>query len=202
MNVFDMSDEQLRELAKRYEIDIPRSMSRKEIEDKVQIAVNKRQMQLEEKAKAERVKEIQAALKVDPASKARPAPESLRIADSEKVYAVFTNREEEGVDVTFNWGGTHTFHLWDGYIHVLPKCLIDDFKDPSKPIGKRPQYARRPHPKVPDLQIDTIVGHRRRFGFEIMDDKPPKNKLFGVVLDRKLYEKLGVPFPQPVARAG
>jgi len=200
MNVLEMSDEQLGDLAKKYEIDV-KGLSRKELEDKVQIAVNKRMQRLEEKAKAERMKEIELKLGIDPQTKQIPSPETIKIANSEKVYVLFFNREEEGVDVAFNKGCTHNFHLWDGFLHVMPKCVIDEFRDLSKPIGKRPRYQRRPHRSIPDMEIDTVVGYRDRFGFEVREEKPPKDAKFGVVLDSKIYDKLKVPFPQPVAHS-
>jgi hypothetical protein len=201
MQVFDMTEEQLRDCAKRYEIDSPRTMKRQELEDAVQIAINKRQFRLEEKAKAERMLELQKQLGIDPASKKVPAPETIAISNSEKKYYVFMNLEERGTDIPFNWGCTHSFHLWDGFIHVLPKCIVDKLNDSTNPMGKRPRYGRRQHQSIPNLEIDTIIGHERRFSFEPLDIEPPKNAEFGVVLKRSLYDKLGVPFPEPVSHA-
>ena len=70
MEIFDMSDEQLMELAVKYEIDSPKAVPRKRLEELVQVAQHKRRMELEEKARVERTKELEAMNKIDPASKA------------------------------------------------------------------------------------------------------------------------------------
>jgi len=202
MNIFEMNDEDLNKLARRFDIDAPKTAGRKELEDLVQVAMQKHQMALEAKAKSERTKELETLLKIDPTTKAKPSPETILIGESSKIYVVFLNLEEEGVDVAFNWGCTHTFHLWHDYVHVMPKCVIDRLRDVKDPTGKRPIYGRRPHPTVPELECDMVIGHRKRFNFEVLDEAPPKNASFGVVLNRKIYDKLGVPFPLPVVQAG
>ena len=201
MDIMEMSDEQLRDVGKRYQFEIPVKAKGKELRDLVQIEMHKYRMQLEEKAKAERKVEMAVKLGLDPQTKAKPARETVDILNSPKVYVIFRNLEEEGMDVPFNRGGTHEFHLWDGFIHVMPKSVIDDLKNPDTPSGMRPVYAQRPHATLPGMMIDQIVGHKRRFGFESIDKKPPANSQFGVVLDSKLYEEIGEPYPQPVAHS-
>jgi hypothetical protein len=197
MEFHEATDEQLWGWAKRYDAKATKSMTRLELEEAVQIAVYKHDLALQDRAKAERLKDIKEKLGLDPQTKAKPAPETIAIVESPKVYAMFMNLEEKGVDVTFNKGCTHTFHLWHGFIHVLPKCIIDESRDMNVPSGKTPVHGKRRSIQHPGLIIDTIIGHDRRYSFEILDEKPPKNAAFGVVLNRKLYEKCGVPFPQP-----
>lgn len=55
----------------------------------------------------------------------KPSPETLAIETSKKVYAVFHNREQEDMDVTFNVGGKHWFHFWPEKVHVIPNLLFD-----------------------------------------------------------------------------
>lgn len=203
----EMTDDELRDAAKRYDIDCPRAANRIELEDLVQVAMEKRRLALEAKARAEREKEIEIQLRLDPQTKAKPAPETLRIMESEKVYAIFRNLDEPGADMPFSKGGTHFFHLWDGFIHVLPECIIDEFEDTSNPTGKTPIHAIRKDPRIPDepgrvSTFSTIIGHKPSFSFQRLDKKPPKNAKFGVVLNHKVYENCGVPYPEPSALAG
>ena len=203
MNVTEMTDEQLREVAKRYDVDCPRSADRHTLEDLVEVAMYKHRLALEEKAKDQRKQEMRTMLGINVAGDAKPPLETVEIMNSEKVYAVFTNVEPEGdgADVAFV-AGTIPFHLWPDFLHVLPRCLIDWHRDMKDPRGKRPIYARRPSPTNPQIEIDQVIGNKRRFSYEILEDKPPKNAAFGVVLNHKVYEKLGVPYPQPVGSSG
>jgi hypothetical protein len=200
MEITELTDEQLVERLKRYEVDCPRSATRKEKEDLLQIAIYKYKIALEEKAKAQRKVEIEQKLGLDPQTKARPAPETIKIAESPKVYAVFHNIQPdgEGQDIMFNKGCTHTFHLWDGFLHVLPKCIIDECKDRNVPAGKRPIHGKRPHPRIPDTEWHTVIGKKSNYTFDVMDEKPPKNATFGVILDSKIYNKLNIDYPEPI----
>jgi len=200
-DIQELDNDELRKVAERYKVTIPARTSREQMEDMVLVGMEKHRLALEQKAKAERQMDLERQLGVDPQTKSRPSPETIAIANSEKVYAIFTNLDEDGVDEPFNVGGQHPFHLWCDFIHVLPKCVIDEIRNPNTPTGTKPQYARRPHPTIPNLQIDTVVGNRKKCAFEILDLKPPTNAKFGVVLDRKIYEKTGTPFPQPVVAA-
>lgn len=193
----ELTIEQLREKAKKFGLKVPPNIKYEKLEEMVQVAIYKKELELKEKAKAERKKEIESLLSLDPQTKSKPAPETIAIANSKKVYALFTNVQDEGADIEFNKGCTHTFHLYHDYLHVLPQCLIEENKDLKSPIGKRPIHAMRRNPASRvDNMASTIVGHKRRYTYEVVGDAP-QDALFGVVLDKAIYDKLGVPFPEP-----
>ncbi len=192
----ELTIEQLREKAKKLGLKVPPNIKYEKLEEMVQVAVYKKEIELKEKAKAERAKDVSALLSLDPQTKARPAPETIAIANSKKVYAVYEDANEDGADIEFNKGCTHTFHLYHDYLHVLPQCLLDENKDSKNPIGKRPVHGmrRNPNSRV-DNMTSTIIGHKRRYTYTSYGDAPQDAK-FGVVLDKAIYDKLGVPFPE------
>lgn len=199
MEITELTDEQLVEQLKRYDVDCPRGMSRKEKEDALHIAKYNYDKALEERAKAQRKIDLEQKLGLDPQTNARPAPETIEIANSTRVYAVFHNIQPDGEnqDIMFNKGCTHTFHLWDNFLHVLPKCIIDECSSSKSPAGKRPIHGKRKHPTIPDFEHHTIIGRRKNYTFDVLEAKPPKGAPFGVVLDRKVYEKLDIEYPAP-----
>ncbi len=192
----ELTIEQLREKAKKLSLTVPPKLGIEKLEEMVQVAIYKKELEFREKAKAQRAKDVAKMLSLDPQTKAKPAPETILIATSKKVYALFTNLQDEGADIEFNKGCTHTFHLYHDYLHILPQCLIDENKDSSSPIGKRPVHAmrRNPNSRV-DNMASTIIGHKRRYSYEVYGDAP-QDAPFGVVLDKEIYDKLGVPFPE------
>lgn len=120
-----------------------------------------------------------------------PSPETLAIEASKKVYAVFHNREQEDMDVTFNVGGKHWFHLWPEKVHVLPKWLIGHLRR----TAVYPVYNKESVPNPQAIKVGgTIekvvrVSNKQRFLFS--DIAPaPVNASFGVVLDEKILSKL------------
>ena len=192
----ELTIEQLREKAKKLGLKVPPNIKYAKLEEMVQVAVYKKELELKEKAKAERAKDVSAMLSLDPQTKARPAPETIAIANSKKVYAVYEDANDDEADIEFNKGCTHTFHLYHGYLHVLPQCLIDENKDMNNPIGKRPVHAMRQNTNSRvDNMTSTIVGHKRRYRYEVYGDAPQDAK-FGVILDKAIYDELGVPFPE------
>ena len=192
----ELTIEQLREKAKKLNLTVPPKIGIEKLEEMVQVAIYKKEIELKEKAKAERAKDVSAMLSLDPQTKAKPAPETIAIANSKKVYALFTNLQDEGADIEFNKGCTHTFHLYHDYLHVLPQYLIDECKDLKSPIGKRPIHGMRRNPNSSvDNMSSQIIGHKRRYTYETYGDAPQDAK-FGVILDKAIYDKLGVPFPE------
>ncbi len=126
-------------------------------------------------------------------SEPKPSPETLAIEASEKVYAVFHNREQEDMDIPdFTVGGKYWFHLWPEKVHILPKWLIGHWKK----TARYPLYGKRtvPNPQATEIggTIEKFVriAWKERFLFEILDEKPPKNASFGVVLSEKILSKL------------
>jgi hypothetical protein len=195
MNVNEMDEKQLREAAKKLQVKVPPNIKRENLEEMVQVAQFKKELELKEKAKAERAKDVQKMLNLDPATKAKPSPETIAIANSKKVYAVFHNLEEEGVDVEFNKGCTHNFHWYDQYIHIVPQCLVEENRDRQNPIGKRPIHGMRKDPRIQMAnEVSTIIGHKPRYRLEVLGDAPQEAQ-FGVIIDKKLYDKFGWPFP-------
>ncbi len=126
----------------------------------------------------------------------KPSPETLAIEASKKVYAIFTNREQEDMDVSFNVGGKHFFHLWPEKVHILPEWLIGYLRT----TARYPIYDKTMVPNPEGVKVgDTIektgrVGWKRRFSFEVLGDAPDKAS-FGVVLEEKILSKL---IPQTV----
>lgn len=200
MNVSDMDDKQLREAARKLEVKCPPNLgveARKKVEDDIKVAQLKKELELKDRAAAERKKDVERLLSLDPATKAKPSPETIAIANSKKVYAVYYNRtEDKNTDIEFNKGCTHTFHLYDRYIHVLPQCLIDEAEDPDNPAGKTPVHGTRKdlNPNVIG-ERSVIIGHESRFDYKVVGDAP-QGVPFGVVLDKAIYKQLHVPFPQ------
>lgn len=200
MNVSDMDDKQLREAARKLEVDCPPNLgvkARVKVEDEIKVAQYKKELELKDRAAAERKKDVVRLLSLDPATKAKPSPETIAIANSKKVYAVYYNRtEDKNTDIEFNKGCTHRFHLYDRYIHVLPQCLIDESEDPENPTGKTPVHGTRKDPTPGVIgERSVIIGFESRFDYKVVGDAPQDAK-FGVVLDEDIYKRLHVPFPQ------
>lgn len=205
----NISDEKLREMIETEAI-------RKTVEMETSA-----RLRLEEKSRRERdIAEIQAeaglrGIKVDIPSEPtltdivrlkkelnmkmtepKPSPETLAIEASKKVYAIFHNREQEDMDVTFNVGGKYNFHLWPEKVHILPEWLIGHLRK----TARVPIYDKTMVPNPQGIKIgETVertgrVGWKRRFLFETLDKAPDKAS-FGVVLDEKTLSKL---IPQTV----
>ena len=138
----------------------------------------------------------------------KPSPETIAIEGgvdprtgkvippSKKVYAVFHNREQEDMDVSFNVGGKHFFHLWPEKVHILPEWLIGHLRKTARyPIYDKTMVPNPEGVKVGDTVEKTgRVGWKRRFLFEVLGNAPDKAS-FGVVLDEKILSKL---IPQTV----
>lgn len=126
----------------------------------------------------------------------KPSPETLAIEKSKKIYAVFHNREQEDMDVTFCPGGKYWFHLWPEKVHALPEWLIGYLRR----VAVYPIYKKEAAPNPQGVKIgETIekvarIGNKQRFLFEVLGDAP-SNASFGVVLDEKILSKLN---PQTV----
>ncbi len=128
----------------------------------------------------------------------KPSPETVAIEASKKVYAVFHNREQEDMDVTFCPGGKYLFHLWPEKVHILPEWLIGQLRK----TARYPIYDKTMVPNPQSVKMgDTVertgrVGWKQRFLFEVINDdrgqpaKVPDNASFGVVLDEKILSKL------------
>lgn len=133
----------------------------------------------------------------------KPSPETLAIEASKKVYAIFHNREQEDMDVTFCPGGKHWFHLWPEKVHILPEWLIGWLRKAARyPIYDKTMV---PNPQAVKMggTVEKVgrVGWKQRFLFEVINDdrgqpaKVPDKASFGVVLDPKILSKL---IPQTV----
>lgn len=205
----NISDEKLREMIETEAI-------RKTVEMETSA-----RLKLEEKSRRERdIAEIQAeaglrGIKVDIPSEPtltdivrlkkelnmkmtepKPSPETLAIEASKKVYAIFHNREQEDMDVTFNVGGKYNFHLWPEKVHILPEWLIGHLRK----TARVPIYDKTMVPNPQGIKVgETVertgrVGWKQRFLFEIIGDAPDEAS-FGVVLDEETLSKL---IPQTV----
>lgn len=121
----------------------------------------------------------------------KPSPETLAIESSKKVYAVFHNREQEDMDVTFCPGGKHWFHFWPEKIHVIPEWLIGWLrKTAAYPVYDKESVPNPQAVKVGGTMEKVVqVGRKQRFLFEVLGDAPNKAS-FGVVLDEKILSKL------------
>ena len=196
----DMTDAEVREMAKKFDVNCPPNFGaqgRAKVEDAIKVAQYKKELELRDKAKAERKKDVDRLLSLDPQTKAKPSPETIAIANSKKVYAVYFNRtEDKGTDIEFNKGCTHTFHLYDRYIHIMPQYLIDEAENLDIPTGKMPIHGTRKD-TTPGVigERSVIIGHESRFDYKVLGDAPQDAK-FGVVLDQDIYKKLHHPFPQ------
>ena len=122
----------------------------------------------------------------------KPSPETLAIEKSEKVYALFHNREQEDMDIPeFTVGGKYWFRLFPEKIHVLPKWLIGHWRK----TAVVPVYDKKmvPNPEAVTMggmvEKSVKVGVKQRWLFEIRGEAPKKAS-FGVVLDKKTLDKL------------
>jgi hypothetical protein len=192
-----MEDTQLRETAKKLGIKVPGNMgvkARAKVEDEIQVALFKKDLELKERARHQRQAEVNAMLGTQLDGK--PAPETIAIANSKKVYAIYFNRtEDKGADIAFNKGCTHDFHLYDRCIHILPQCLIDEAEDLENPVGKTPIHGTRPDPRPGIVgEVSQIIGHESRYDFKVLGDAP-QDAPFGVITDEAIYKKFHTPFP-------
>lgn len=119
----------------------------------------------------------------------RPSPETIAIEKSKKVYAIFVNREQENLEVLgVSLGGKYRFDFWPDKVHVLPKYLIDHFRDRKTPGGTRPHSELKEAGNGVEARM-TTTQRRARFSFEIIGDAPDDAK-FGIVTDENILEKL------------
>ncbi len=124
----------------------------------------------------------------------KPSPETIAIEKSKKVYAVFHNREQEDMDVSFCCGGKYWFHLWPEKIHVLPEWLIGNLRK----VASVPVYDKKMVANPQSVAIDSYmeksvpVSRKQRFLFEVLGDAPDDSS-FGVVLDEKILSSLTIP---------
>ncbi len=148
-------------------------------------------------------------------NKPKPSPETIAIEGgvdpktgkiippSKKVYAIFHNREQEDMDITFCVGGKHWFHLWPEKVHILPEWLIGQLRKTARyPIYDKTMV---PNPQAVKMggTVEKVgrVGWKQRCLFEVINDdrgqpaKVPDNASFGVVLDPEILSKL---IPQTV----
>jgi len=127
----------------------------------------------------------------------KPSPETLAIENSKKVYAQFHNREQEDMDIpSFTVGGKYWFRLFPEKIHVLPLWLINHWRK----TAVAPVYDKKMVPNPEAVAMDGMVeqsvkvGVKQRWLFEIRGDAPD-NASFGVVLDKKILDKLELKEP-------
>ena len=196
----EMTERELRDTAKKFEVKCPPNLGsegRAKVEEAIKVAQYKKELELRERAKAERKKDVERLLSLDPQTKAKPSPETIAIANSKKVYVVYYNRtDDKGTDIQFNKGCTHDFHLYDRLIHIMHQCLIDEAEDLDNPTGKTPIHGTRKE-TAPGVigERSVIVGHESRFDYKVLGDAP-QSAPFGVILDEDIYKKFKHPFPQ------
>lgn len=180
MELRDMKESELWELAKKFDLDLPKNTKRPQLENEIEKAHIKRKARLQAEAQAELALEAQKKLGLDPKKKFKPSPETIAIEKSKRKYYLFHNNEEEGVKVAFRKGPKHRFELFDGKIHVLPEWLVQNLRK----TAIYPQYEFRKNP-VTGLEESVHVGNRPRFGFDELGDAP-QDADFGVVVDKEI----------------
>lgn len=185
MDFTSKTEQEVRDIAKRYEIDVSK-MNRKEMESAIEKESIRRHLKAEAEVRAELAKKADELLGIDPNTKRKPSPETLAIEASKKVYAIFNNREEEGLDITINKGGKYTFHFFDNKVHVVPEWLVKHLREKCL----SPRYEMRKNPATGNTE-SVLASSKPRFLFEVLGDAP-KDASFGIVLDDKVLEKLGV----------
>lgn len=136
----------------------------------------------------------------------KPSPETVaieggidpitgkRVEPSKKVYALFHNREQEDMDVTFCCGGKYWFHLWPEKVHILPEWLIGWLRvRASVPVYAKKMVISAEAAEVGQtVEKSQLTSRKSRFLFEILGPAPDKAS-FGVVLDTKVLSKLKHP---------
>lgn len=128
----------------------------------------------------------------------KPSPETRAIEASKKVYAVFHNREQEDMDVTFCPGGKYWFHLWPEKVHILPQWLIGWLRKTAiQPVYSKEAVLNPQAVKIGGTMEKSVrLKNKPRFLFEILNNeqgqpfKVPDNASFGVVLDEAILEEI------------
>lgn len=190
MDYSKLTDEELKNVAKDYGIDIRtlKNKKRHEIVDTIELERIKRQKRLELQASTEVASELKTELKETKPVKKGEVYEDKMIKASKKVFCIFHNQEEEDVDVAL-MKGNFCFHLYPEKVHCLPEWLITNLNK----MARYPRIEKKKDP-VTNMNENVITGHLNRFRFEILGDAPD-NFLFGLVKDQKIVDK----FVKPVA---
>ncbi len=203
MNLIDIvqtEDEKIKQLAKQLGIETPSKQSRDELNNLVYNELIKREVKAQSEARAKIQLENQAKLDAMGGDKkpAYDSPEARAIRESKKVFALFKNMANPGFSETFNKGCVYDFTLFDNRVHILPKWLIDDFRRSRS--GTTPKFTKRTNPVTGAEEI-IEAGVERKFFFQEIGDVSEKDAKaykddtgceFGVVLDRKVLDKLNV----------
>lgn len=178
------TNEELRDMAKKLDLDVPSALGREKLIDAVDEALLKKQ----ETIKALAVEEVRQKkadeLKIN--KLAKPSPETLAIEKSKKVYCIFLNMESPDSDVRFCIGEKYVFHFYHGKKHVVPEVLISEKRDDAW-ISRaqrciRPVYAKK---TLPDGRvIDAKIGDERRFIFSAIGPAPD-DAPFGAVFEKE-----------------
>lgn len=198
MDLSKITTTELKKVAKKYKLDLPKDIERAELEDAVEKAAIKHKLSLEAAARAELAVAAQNKLGIDPKKKHKPSPETIhikggilngkKIPPSKKKYYLFHNNEEAGVKVALRKGEKYRFELHDGKIHILPAWLVDNLRR----TAVAPIYEMKPNP-ITGLPQSVHTGNRPRFGFDELDEAPD-DAVFGVVIDKEIEAK----YLQPV----
>ncbi|MFA5382058.1 MAG: hypothetical protein WC356_02750 [Candidatus Micrarchaeia archaeon] len=205
MNVLElkkMNNEELNDLAVKLKVEVPKNVKRNELENLVETAAIRHEIELDAKVRAELKVKAEQTLKdagVTTTKKDFSSPESKAIEASKKVYALFRNIANPGATEKINKGCLHTFTLYDGRVHILPIWLVDNLRKTI--AGTEPQYETTPHP-VSGEPVSRRTGVSRKYIFEVLNDaEVPKDAQFGVVLDKAILDKLGIVGNQILAEA-
>jgi hypothetical protein len=197
MKIYEMSDEQLRELAVKNKIEIPPAVKdRTKLIQYIGIGLTKIEEDIRNKANASIAVDVQnklsdAGIKIP---KGYSTPESQAIDKSKKVYAIFNNIVNPGCCEQFNPGLVHKFQCYDGQVHVLPEALIEMLTKTSR--GTSPVHKQVRDPATGQIRAER-VSVERNYSFQVLSDAPTDSK-FGVVTDIETLTKLDIKDRTPV----
>lgn len=180
-------ERELKRLAEKMGLDVSPSLGRDKLVHAVKVELFVRQQKVEEEARTKMQAERMIKLGMQPGQTRKPSFEEVSIRNSKKVLVRFDNKENPGdgetagADIEFDKGKIH-FHLFDGFVHVLPECIVSDdeqFKHIS--LTQKctyPVYAKKSDPRT-GFTYSAKVGTRQRFILSILGDAP-KDHPFGV----------------------
>ena len=128
-NLYKMSTEELKELAKELDVKLAPNAGKDALRDAIFVAQATRVAKLKARVAANLEAEAVKTLDLSAQPGGRPLPEDVAILASKRWYVKFTNMEQPredgmpGATVSFV-KGTHKFTLYDGKIHCLPGVLL------------------------------------------------------------------------------
>lgn len=199
MELFNKTKEQLLDIAKDLNMQIPPKIGLDKLRRKIDREILKRRIQDEAAAHAEATAEAKVALGIDDSKPMKPSLEYVgiygginpltgeKVEPSERRYYVFTNQASPDADEQMIPGGVF-FHLFPNRLHVLPVYIVRGWQQTCR----KPRYEDVEDPTAGPRgmggKVSKIVGYTQMYSFEDRGHAPDDAE-FGVVLDEAILSK-------------